>query len=661
MKLDLKTRWKQSGKLTRFFAITLAVYFILLITAPSAGATGVLQWVTIGAGFWLLLRLARVGLRKLIWRLRNRLIVAYVLIAVVPILLIFTFVGLGGYLLAGQVAVYLARAELDRRVFSMREATDALMRSQPAARAGVLRQSGRILEERFPNVVLAIAERGTTIRWPEDSDVDPPASVDDRVYGVVSRGGRFYAWSCVRDAGAEFLAMIPLTRGYLSQMLPGLGDVYFLQTSLGSDDGSTQRGISIGGNRFVMSPPPSDVTATALPPPVNRFDLSVPWISSLQAADWSRPRRNQAALLLVHTRLSAISQLVLSRQADELQGLAPIFLFAVLIAFLTVEMVSFVIGVSLTLTITGAVHSLYEGTQRVMRSDFSHRIAVKGRDQLADLGRSFNTMTENLERLLAVAKEKERLQAEIEIARQVQEQLYPKTEPVMPSLSVTGLCHPARMVSGDYFDYITLPEDRLAIAIGDVAGKGISAALLMAAIQSALRMELRTSTEPAPTETPVNGSRVSTGQLVSDLNRQLYATTSPEKYATFCLALYDAATNGVTYTNAGHPPPILVRHGETAKFDVNGIVVGAFSFAKYGESKVQLNPGDLLVFYTDGVTEPENEYGEAFGEDRLVELVEKNINLEDRKIIEIVMESVRQWTGTPELFDDMTIVLARQR
>jgi phosphoserine phosphatase RsbU/P len=260
-----------------------------------------------------------------------------------------------------------------------------------------------------------------------------------------------------------------------------------------------------------------------------------------------------------------------------------------------------------------------------------------------------------------VAKEKERLQAEIEIAREVQEQLYPKTAPVLKNLQVTGMCQPARMVSGDYYDYQIVEGHRLAIAIGDVAGKGISAALLMSAIQSALRMELRTSLDAVtPSRASANGFHLSTGRLVSDLNRQLYATTSPEKYATFCLALYDDETGVVTYTNAGHLPPILIGESGVTRLDVNGTVVGAFPLSKYDESKVQLRSGDILVWYTDGITEPENEYGEAFGEERMIDLVAKNAAVGDRHIIEILMDSVRQWTGTPELFDDMTVVLARK-
>jgi sigma-B regulation protein RsbU (phosphoserine phosphatase) len=314
------------------------------------------------------------------------------------------------------------------------------------------------------------------------------------------------------------------------------------------------------------------------------------------------------------------------------------------------------IGISMSRSITGAVHSLYQGTERVVRGDFSHLIQVKGRDQIAELSTSFNTMTQNLERLLAVAKEKERIEAEIEIARGVQDQLYPKAPPVFEGLKVLGMCAPARMVSGDYYDY-QLVDGKLAIAIGDVAGKGISAALLMATIQAAMRMELRASADLSS----MNGLRFSTARMVSELNQQLHATTSAEKYATFFFAIYDQATGLMTYTNAGHLQPVLFRDGAATPLDVNGTVVGAFPFSKYEESKVALRSGDLLVCYTDGITEPENEYGEMFGEERLIELVAKNADRDEAQIIESVMESVRQWTGDPELFDDMTVLLARKK
>ena len=308
-------------------------------------------------------------------------------------------------------------------------------------------------------------------------------------------------------------------------------------------------------------------------------------------------------------------------------------------------------GVSLTRTITGAVHNLYEGTERVKGGDFSHRISVEGNDQLAELGRSFNGMTENLERLIVVEKEQERLKSEIEIAREVQSQLFPRSSPVMKTIELTGVCHPARMVSGDYYDFVRLGDSNLALAIGDVAGKGISAALLMAAIQSIMRTQLTAgvSLHAVAASGGGNGKAdtvFSAAELVSQLNKQVYANTSAEKYATFFFGLYDDDSRMLTYTNAGHLPPIVMRGGQAERMEVTGTVVGAFPFAAYQEESVELRQGDLLVAFTDGIVEPENEYGEAFGEDRLIDLLARYGQRESKEIIARVMETVEQWTGT---------------
>jgi sigma-B regulation protein RsbU (phosphoserine phosphatase) len=312
-----------------------------------------------------------------------------------------------------------------------------------------------------------------------------------------------------------------------------------------------------------------------------------------------------------------------------------------------------VAGIQLSRSMTGAVHELYEGTRHVKEGDFSYRIPVKGNDQLAELSASFNTMTGNLGRLIVVAKEKERLESELEIAREVQNQLFPKDVPFTQTLELKGVCSPARMVSGDYYDFMSVSEGVLAFAIGDVAGKGISAALLMATIQSTMRTQLST----------LNGSRLdplSTAVMVSNLNKQLYATTALEKYATFYFALYDESTHALTYTNAGHLPPFLLRGGDIQTMDSTGTVVGAFPFASYEEKTVLLEHGDILLAYTDGITEPENVYGEVFGEDRLKDLLIKYAHADSSEIIARTMEAVVYWTGSSELQDDMTIVVARR-
>jgi len=155
--------------------------------------------------------------------------------------------------------------------------------------------------------------------------------------------------------------------------------------------------------------------------------------------------------------------------------------------------------------------------------------------------------------------------------------------------------------------------------------------------------------------------RLSTSRLVSQLNHLLFQDTAPEKYATFLFGIYDDEAGTLTYTNAGHLPPVLVRKGQASQLDVNGTVVGAFPFSRYDESRLQLESGDLLVAYTDGITEPENEYGEMFGESRLYDVLVRSAELDTGAIIDTVMSAVEEWTGSPELQDDMTLLVVRKR
>jgi sigma-B regulation protein RsbU (phosphoserine phosphatase) len=388
---------------------------------------------------------------------------------------------------------------------------------------------------------------------------------------------------------------------------------------------------------------------TFIPPPENGFDREVTTYARMKVADWDHPGQFKERLLVVTTRPSALRDAIFGVEFEV--GAYSLYLFAIVaILFLIVELVSLVAGISMTKTITGAVHSLYEGTQRVTSGDFSHRITVRGTDQLAALSSSFNSMTENLERLFVVEKEKERLQSELQIATEVQVQLFPKDMPKLTTMQLTGVCRPARMVSGDYYDFFCLQEKKVALAIGDVAGKGISAALLMAAIQSIMRAQLNHVD---------TGGSIDTSRVVSLLNRQLYASTSPEKYATFFFAIYDEESRVLSYTNAGHLPPILVRNGEAILLEVTGTVVGAFPIVKYEQRQLKLKPDDLLVAYTDGIEEPENAYGEQYGEDRLKDLLIRNQHMEMKDLIAKVMDAVVLWTSAEEMPDDMTILAAR--
>ncbi|MFB3827299.1 MAG: SpoIIE family protein phosphatase [Bryobacteraceae bacterium] len=654
-------RWfRDLRRVEKAFALALVISIALRLAAPGTGTAALFTLLAYLLGIMVALRLARTGVHRMIWRLRNRLIVAYLFIAVVPIGLILSLFGISGYWLTGQIAGYLIHSELSRRTNVLRRPAEMLARMPAANRADYARRIAPFLGGTFPELAVVVGGP-EPFKLPPETEIEPPPAGWGDVHGVVVREGRMYGWAhATAKDGADITILAPLTRDFMANLMPGLGVVDLVRGSL---EPPRRGGVNLRiGEKYYQGEPARGARRDRIPEPYIAGDIGISGYYPVACAIWSRPGATENGALFIQTRISAVlgqvfghSQVGGNVEWGELIWWA---FLAMSCLFLVVELISLVIGVSLTRTITSAVHQLYEGTERVKEGDFSHRIPVRGKDQLAELGHSFNTMTANLEQLIAVAKEKERLQSEIEIAREVQSQLFPKSVPDLKSLEMAGVCKPARMVSGDYYDFMLLPDASLAFAIGDVAGKGISAALLMAAIQSTIRTQLATAAQSAG-----NGgapAQVSTARLVTLLNSQLYANTSPEKYATFYFALYEEGTHTLSYTNAGHVPPFLVRGGHPMPLEVTGTVVGAFPFAQYREQRVQLAPGDLVVTYTDGIIEPENEYGEMFGEERLKDILLRHSAAGCDEIIARTMEAVNDWTGAGELQDDMTMLVARR-
>jgi sigma-B regulation protein RsbU (phosphoserine phosphatase) len=647
----LKALYRKLGRLDKIFLVALVTAFLGNFIFLASDGELLLTFVAFVLAIVVAFKWLVILLRKVIWRLRYRLLVAYLFIAVVPILLILVLVWLGAYVLTGQLAAYLVATELERQTTGLLMPARALAWTAPATRVQYARWLAPALWGRFRDLEIVIRSGDRIWRSPDDSSAEPPAAGWGDISGLVRRGGKLYLWAHAVHENTDVTLAAPVTPGTLARLLPGLGEMSFRRH---------QPGAPLEGLADEASP-----LTPSLPPAENMFDREIFYATVIPVAVWNSPGKFDQDTLGLITRYSAVLRTIFPQKVELSPGetaasLASGIFLAVGVFFLIVEVVSIVIGVRLTRTITAAVHGLYQGTERIRVGDFSHRIEVRGNDQLADLSASFNRMTEDLERLVEVAKEKERLQSEIEIAREVQNQLFPKSLPVSDTLLLAAECRPARLVSGDYYDYMNL-ESRLALAIGDVAGKGISAALLMATVQSTMRTQLRAGYGLAAAGAGNGGHSVpSTAALVSRLNQQLFAYTPAEKFATFYFALYDEATGLMTYTNAGHLPPILVRRGAASRLEVTGTVVGAFSFADYTERTIQLEPGDLLACFTDGVSEPENEFGEMFGEERLTEVILKHASCECGEIIAAVMNSVRDWTGSPELQDDMTLLLARR-
>jgi len=662
----LRTIVKRLGKSGIDFVITLAFYFLFYFTGHAILAT-VCFLALIPPAIILLIRGVRYVKQHSLWSVRNRLLFVYCLFGFVPLMLLFVLVILSAWALMSELAIYLASSALDRRIEAVREAADFLHGVPLAFRSEAAEHLLDAHSQEFPGVMIYLIDETGEHRFPANS---PPLQVPPgwkTVSGLLFNKGRFYAWAhVVENPNQQINLLAPLSDQTISNLVPHLGVIALVEPGdrnkrkppiaaggmhINVNDNSKDEDLTISSTENSVEP-----NASRVPPPVNRFDIQVAWPSTRPHYHLDRPGETHPGVLWVQSRPSAVFRSFFS-SSEILRGVLVDVLITIAILFLLVELVALIIGISLSHRITTAVSQLYEGTRRVIYGDFRHRIPVRAHDQLGELAESFNQMTGNLERLMVIEKEKERLETELEIAREVQAQLYPKEAPPRGGLQVTARCDPARMVSGDYYDYQALVQGKMVFAIGDIAGKGISAALLMATMQAALRAQVSQSQPPGDTS---DVSELDPANLVSKLNQQIYAHTSPEKYATFFFALYDESSRSLTYTNAGHLSPLLFRDGTVAPLDSNGTVVGAFPFSTYGESSLTFQPADLLVCYTDGITEPENAYGEMFGEERLIDLVHRNLHHDDHEIIRIIFDAVRGWTGMPELHDDMTLLLARQ-
>jgi phosphoserine phosphatase RsbU/P len=696
--------------------------------------------------------------RRLLWRLRNRLIVTYVFIGVIPVVLLIAIGLIAGYLFAGQFATFVFSNDLQSELKALDRTNAVLTESLAAGLRSGVPLNRAIVSLRPPpgTTVTAWIERpaagnpraesyvvptgsepasmtpmlakasdlkviagdggGITLRAAAQlslDSIDPQHSPESsRANSGESNRGRFTVISS-RVFDTSELATMAADLGEVSLYGPDVSKQMSPQSlppganvSIELGEGSKQRrsartpSIRISKEQgrdvvYLASTDDSEVVralapieAGSLPPAAWPLDTEVVFATSFDVADWNTGKTFRS-LLKVRTRPSLLYHRLFVA-VGEFAEITFVVLAAIAVIFAAIELVALLVGVSLTRTITRSVGTLYGATSHINRGDFTHRIAVKTEDQLASLEDSFNTMSASLERLIAEQKEKERMESELAIAREVQSQLFPRQLPALPSIEMFGLCRPARSVSGDYYDFLPLGADQLGIAVGDISGKGISAALLMATIHSAVRVcdfgrlatensgrqsakELVRSAgadfnlQPAEDSGRLTVAAIPASALQSPailmglLNHHLFLSTPPAKYATLFLGVWDGASRMLSYCNAGHPPPfVIAADGSIEKLDVGGSVIGLFDNLTYRQACVKLASGALLVAYSDGVTEPENEFGE-FGESRLLDIVRAHRDQPLERISEAVLSAVQEWIGSNPQPDDVTLVLARAR
>jgi sigma-B regulation protein RsbU (phosphoserine phosphatase) len=645
---------------------------------------------------------------KALWRLRNRLIVTYVFIGVIPVVMLVALALGSFYLFAGQFATFIVTTGLNTELKSL-DATNSAITHQLASQiqrgAGTgttaiesLRQTDKGWANRQvcvwldKKLILNSTPAGVTLAPPT-----LPSYLKSPFHDVVRDHDQLFLRALetapLSGGGLTVLSSEPFDQQMLKELATNLGEVTLYATGLTLhkvDQSQAKPGVHISDEssqntisarkpdgEYVLDAgqgrPPTYIAGT-VPPPAASVDRQVTFPTTVFVVNWDTGDTSSPAAIIVQTRVSKLYERLFGALGDFAPTVEFVLLFVAII-FALIEVIALIVSYHLTRTVTSAVAQLYEGTKHINRGDFSHRVPVRSNDQIATLANSFNSMTASLEKLIEEQKDKQRLENELAIAQEVQAQLFPHEIVQLASLEVHGFFRPARTVSGDYYDFLTLDSDRLILAVGDISGKGISAALLMATIHSAVRalsmQDVPVLHEPAAVGAALGsdvmlasgfrGVDVSPGALLSLLNHQLYESTPREKYATLFLGIYNGAERKLTYSNGGHLPPIIMSEdGSIRRLECGGTVVGLFDQRSYEEGSVQLLRGEIFLAYTDGVTEPENDFGE-FGEQRLIDLLRENRELPLPRISEIVTTAVDDWIGANEQPDDVTLVLARAR
>lgn len=338
---------------------------------------------------------------------------------------------------------------------------------------------------------------------------------------------------------------------------------------------------------------------------------------------------------------------------DNLNVAVVITLGLVAFLFLVIEIFAFFFGVRITEGIIAGVRALTRGTRAVAAGDLETRIDIPNEDEFGDLAGSFNEMIRSVKQGRDDALARERLTRELQTAREIQERLLPYGEPRLPGFEVTGTSIPSREVGGDYFDFIVQGDDRMGVAVGDVSGKGMPAALLMANLQASLHGQVIHPSSVADT--------------VARVNDLLVASTDPHMFATFFYGVLDTRAATLTSTNAGHNPPLVLRcDGTVETLGKGGLLLGMLAGREYLQETITIAPGEVVVLFTDGITEAVGPAADPddpeamFGDDALVDVVRRHAHLPAAGIKDAILGAVAAHTAGVEQSDDITLVIVRR-
>jgi sigma-B regulation protein RsbU (phosphoserine phosphatase) len=642
----------------------------------------------VGAGYFLV-RLALLAQQRLLWRVRRKLILSFIFIGFVPALLLVAFSLLCGFLLFYNFSSYLVQARLralsEQARFLSQSMALEIQRTGARDVAAILARRQTNASAQYPDMSIAVlpVRRDCESSTSAASAIGPPTTVIAGPWAHVAPPDTLPAWVGCQGYSGVFLYAHRMLGGsdnnaedaHLVVRAVALPDSprpgYAVVTDLLVNDAVRQQlRADTGVELKSVTAAPAAKAEDARPmqgragghenrplPAVTRGILGGV-LTPMEYRDWN----SGAAGTLTVTMSLSVGELYDRISAAEGsvgrtlgQGLL-LILAAIGALFLIIQFMAFIAGLALAKSITGSVHELFAGTERVRQGDFTHKIEVKSADQLGELAGSFNSMTASIEDLLRQAAEKKRLEEELRIAHEIQMSLLPQGPLLMPGLSVTALCVPAREVGGDYYDFLPLDDHRVGVLIADVSGKGTSAALYMAELKGLILSLSEIHSSPRA--------------LLVAANRIIKQHLDSRSFITMTYAVIDMRAQSMTYARAGHTPLIYAPGpGATTRgvqiLAPDGMVLGLTldngdMFDRLlVEDTIPLLPGDLYCFFTDGISEAMNTRDDCFGEARLGQLVQAHAHLPSDQLRERVLREIAAFVGEAPQHDDMTMILLK--
>jgi len=632
------------------------------------------------ASVWLIALAWRRHRQHLLWRVRRKLIISYLLLGLVPVALIGAFALAGSIVLYTNITAYVFHetfSDVERVAQHAAESAAAEIGTSPAAADAVVERTyaslthERIAPRYFLLSMAVVPATRTALSRPIAAagpwqHVDPPSMLPawvieqghlTQVLAVDSETRPGQPLLVIRSVAATpdgtrlVVADLPVDDRLKAYMADRTG-IQIGAIALTADSGQVRL---LRGNELT-APPLSEGAASDAPQgsTPELFRRSV--VEMAVMADWEIGLPGEAHVGLeapvgrVFEKLTAVQ--VMPGQGTTIASVMAVVLIVLGGLFVIVQGAALVFGAGLGRSITSAVHELFVGTERIGQGDFTHRISIESRDQLGDLAVSFNRMSASIEHLLHVQREKQRMDDELRIAREIQKSLLPVEPPRIDGLAIADLCEPAREVGGDYYDFFEISPRQLGVLVADVSGKGTSAALYMAELKGLMLALSHTERSPR--------------RLLVDVNRRLAGQLDNRSFITMVYVVIDLDAGTLTCARAGHTPLLVVSGGRSQIITPDGMVLGlrlpgaSDRFEQILEEQTHpVGPGDVIVLYTDGITEAMDEEGELFGDAGLARVVCSHAHLEPAGIRERVVREVRAFAGRAEQHDDMTMIVLK--